>query len=473
MAKMIEYYDISRREALALGLSAGTAALAGCTDVLNGSDSIKNEDEQQKPGDRNEVTEPITEKYPEATTTVQQEFAEVVDEEYTNSSDYFRSFLSDPELEEGFKDEQLSILEDAPERWRKSILRTEALDQDDWTRNGRNHIDPEGNPGPDYENPFTLRTAPDSFLEGYFNSTGQVYDPRTGEYLGFQPEETFGVHEPSGLRHYGDKVGLEGDRNGNGSIAEFLEGVQREDLNPDEMHTVMSYNWMDDKPEEGAFDEMESIMEEKVPQDIFRDVMENTPNRSNLEEVPATVNFHTIDLGQVTPEPRTDYEEQKEIYNKNMPEELRGPTTYTLYVNDLRPGVGGHRFKPYTEEDDLFTPIGKAAVAIPSSGSNEGADERDARLTFQELYWHGVATHPNNNISLIEDNELAPPQVEPPNGTPTLTTNTLDESDFLPSEWRHVLRGMNTRFRMFYQTPFHKNRKSHLSPEKNLFDPRN
>jgi len=352
---MTEDYNISRREALAGALSAGTTALAGCTDILEGSSSSKDNDEQPKPGDPDEVTEPITERYPQATSAVQQDFARVVDEEYSESSDYFRSFLSDSELEEGFKDEQLGILlEKAPDRWQKSILETEALDQDDWTRNGRNHIDPEGNPGPDYENPFTLSTAPDSFLEGYFNSTGHVYDPRTGEYLGFQPEETYGEHEPSGLKHYGDKVGLKGDRNGNGSIAEFLKGVEREDLDPNQMHTVMAYNWMDNKPDEEAFEEMNEIMEEKVPEDVFQDVMENTPNRSNLEEVPAEVNMYTIDLGQVPGGFSTGGREARQIYDRNMPEELRGPVPYTLYVNDMPGSVRGVSFDQVCQKKANF-----------------------------------------------------------------------------------------------------------------------
>jgi hypothetical protein len=469
---MIEHQDqhFSRRKLLGL-LGIGAAGLAGCTDAVEEIKPGDNGEKDHDSEDHGEVTEPITERYPEATSTVQQDFARVVDEEYPESSDYFRSFLSDAELEEDFKDEQLSILlEKAPERWRKSILVTEALDQDDWTRNGRNHINPEGNPGPDYENPFTLSTAPDSFLEGYFNSTGHVYDPRTGEYLGFQPEETYGVHEPSGLKHYGDKVGLKGDRNGNGSIAEFLEGVEREDLNPDQMHTMMAYNWMDYKPEEEAFEEMNEIMEEKVPEDVFRDVMENTPNRSNLEEVPAKVNMYTIDLGQVPYDFRTDGEEAHEIYDRNMPEELRGPVPHTLYVNDLPSNAGGLPTGTYIPPDSQVSPIGHAASAIPHTGSNEEAHHHNARLTFQELYWHRVGTHPNHDIKFVEDRELDPPQVEPPNGTPTLTTDSLEKLDFLPSEWRHVIRGMNTRFRPFYQTPFHKNRIHNPVNDEDLFD---
>lgn len=472
---MVEHQDqhLPRRKLLGL-LGIGAAGLAGCTDAVEEVKPGDNEEKEPDSEDDGEVTEPITERYPEATSTVQQDFARVVDEEYSESSDYFRSFLSDSELEEGFKDEQLGILlEKAPDRWRKSVLETEALDQDDWTRNGRNHIDPEGNPGPNYENPFSLSTAPDSFLEGYFNSTGQVYDPRTGEYQGFQPEETYGVHEPSGLKHYGDKVGLKGDRNGNGSIAEFLEEVEREDLDPNQMHTVMAYNWMDNKPDEEAFEEMNEIMEKKVPEDVFQDVMENTPNRSNLEEVPAEVNMYTIDLGQVPGGFSTGSREARQIYDRNMPEELRGPVPYTLYVDDISSNARGVPFEPNVPEEGQIWGIGHAALAMPYLGSNEEADHLNARLTFQELYWHGVGTHPDHDIDLIEDGKLDPPQLSPPIGTPTLTTKNLDESDFLPSEWRHVIRGMNTRFRTFYQTPFHKDRNHHYDDEKNLFDPKN
>ena len=93
-----------------------------------------------------------------------------------------------------------------------------------------------------------------------------------------------------------------------------------------------------------------------------------------------------------------------------------------------------------------------------------------AKGTFQELYWHGVGTHPDHDIKFVEEGELDPPQVEPPNGTPTLTTDSLEKLDFLPSEWRHVIRGMNTRFRPFYQTPFHKNRIHNPVNDEDLFD---
>jgi hypothetical protein len=156
-----------------------------------------------------------------------------------------------------------------------------------------------------------------------------------------------------------------------------------------------------------------------------------------------------------------------------MPEELRGPVPYTLYVNDMPGSVRGVSFEPSVPEEGQFYDIGHAALADPNTGSNEEADHFNARLTFQELYWHRVGTHPNHDIDLIEDGKLDPPQVEPPNGTPTLTTNSPDKSDFLPSEWRHVIRGMNTRFRTFYQTPFHKDRNHHYDNEKNLFDPKN
>jgi hypothetical protein len=403
--------------------------------------------------------EPLEERYPEATTDIQLEYAEVVDENYAEHSDYYREFISDEELDEDFIDAQLELLmEEASDQWQEDILVTRALDQDDWTRNGRAHVKPDGSEGPAYDNPFTLRSAPDAFVLGYFNSTGNVYDPRTGEYLGFQPDETFGEGPDGDLVHYGDKVGLKGDRNGNGSIAEFLDGVEPEDLDPNEMHTVMAYN----RPEEGepgdeTFEMMEDMMEEDVPPEVFREVMENTPNRTNTENIPPRVNMHTIDLGTVEIDQTYNPGEEwaQVIYQENMPRELRGPVNYTLYVPDIEGNIGGTVLDFADRPDHPFHDIGNAGIVEPFSNiagvsPSAGTWHYTAGTSFQETYWHGVGGHMNSEAN---------PR-EPPEGTPTLTTDWYEGKPlrFLDREWRDVLTGMNVRNRFYYRTPFHRER---------------
>jgi hypothetical protein len=441
---------------------AGIAGVAGCleTDLDEESDSaeetefLPNSTTSSDSSDTEigDEPEPLEERYPEATTDIQFEYAEVVDENYAEHADYYRDFISDEELDEDFIDAQLELLmEEASDQWQEDILVTRALDQDDWTRNGRHHIDPDGSEGPAYDNPFTLRSAPDAFVLGYFNSTGHVFNPRTGEYRGFQPDETFGEGPDGDLQHYGDKVGLKGDRNGNGSIAEFLDGVEPEDLDPNEMHTVMAYNRPEEaEPGDETFEMMEDMMEEDVPPEVFREVMENTPNRTNTENIPPRVNMHTIDLGEAGPtEGQVSSEEARQIYEENMPRELRGPVNYTIYVPDIEDGPGAGYTLPLVEDTEMVGEYsGHGAIVIPYDRHPD--PEWAAMGTFQELYWHGVATHPFNDIP--DD------QHEPPNGTPTLTTNVPTTLDFLDREWREVLRGMNVRHRFYYQTPFHRER---------------
>jgi hypothetical protein len=133
-----------------------------------------------------------------------------------------------------------------------------------------------------------------------------------------------------------------------------------------------------------------------------------------------------------------------EIHQENMPRELRGPVNYTLYVPDIEEGIGGIRLGFADSPDQPLHNIGNGGIVEPYS--NRFA----AIASFQETYWHGVATHPDNDIE----------NHEPAEGTPTLTTDGYEGRPlrFLDREWRDVLTGMNVNNRHFYQTPFHRER---------------
>jgi len=422
----------SRRKILKTGGTALALGLAGCSDLGESKPTTTTPD-------------PLKQKYPEADTPTQLEAAKHVEENYPDHSETFNSFISDPELDTAFTDEQLSLWMTGNSRWQEAILALEdGLFQDDWTRNGRPHLLPDGSEGPAYNKPFTLTSAFDAWMTGYYNSTGKEYDVRTGNHIGFQPEQTFGPH--GNLQDFGDKAGLKGDMNGNGSVAEHIEGIEPEDLDPQEMHTVMAYNWMKEAPEgvndhhEGnhkptdkAFNMMKNMLENKVPEPVFREVMENN-GRPGDQNIPAKVNFHTINLGPIPFDDSTHPgPEATSHYRENMPKELRGPATYAVYIHYLERAAGLGIVTESDDKPDEYPDIGNAGAV-----SYAPLPKSVASTTSEETYWHGVARG-----------------VTEPNNKSTLTSEVgSSELDFLDKEWKKVIRGMNPQSRShnYYRT---------------------
>ncbi|MFB6295095.1 MAG: hypothetical protein ABEI97_05010, partial [Candidatus Nanohaloarchaea archaeon] len=158
---------------------------------------------------------------------VRQHAVAYAEEHYPEYRNHVVEFIKDEQLDDRFIDEQLRLWLQAPDAvWRGGqqyfdypgrILANGLLYANDWNMNGEPHLLPDGTRGPDYEHAFTPDEG-DAFVRRFYNASGQVHDVRTGEYLGFQPDN-------------GDKVGKLGDREGNGTIAAYLDGnVAPEDL---------------------------------------------------------------------------------------------------------------------------------------------------------------------------------------------------------------------------------------------------
>lgn len=277
------------------------------------------------------------------------------------------------------------------------------LYKDDFTGNGVHHLEPDGTPGPAYEDPFTLLTE-DAFPHRFYNPTGKVHNVQTGEHIGFQPGK-------------GDKVGKLGDKNGEGTIADYIEGVEPTEL----VDNTITVTWVDTSgPAEDVdemFENLNTFFQENPPDDI-------------------TIDFYGIngvqrDKSETPPDYLEDGNHAVEFYESNVPELLKGPVNYMLLA-DKKPGKN-------------------SALATSPSPGGFGDDAysnllKKTFITLHELYWHGLTSKPHLN----EGNEET--LASPPYGY-----ETLEDLDYLESEWNTILESMNLENREFYESPLNWN----------------
>lgn len=379
-----------RRQFLAVIGSVGTGMIAGCAGGYFGN---------QDTGELTPTDEP----------GVGQRALAYAEEHYPEYRDRLVEFLKDEKLDDRFIDEQTGLWVSAPDSvWRgerqyfdypRRILANGLLYANDWNMNGVPHLLPDGTPGPDFEDPFTPVDG-DAFVRRFYNVSGQVHDVRTGEYLGFQPES-------------GDTVGKLGDREGEGSIAAYLDG----DVTPKDLTgRMITVTWTDTARSPAviyeAFDIIRQYFAEDPPGDTRIDFYGiNGVTRQGVEPPPSTV---------------ADGNEAITYYEQNVPDELKGPVNYMIFVE---------------EENDRIT--GSALDSSPSPGGigNHAGDDPDtvspplsaAYLTLHELYWHGLTGMPH--ISAGEDD-----------GPYTAD----DPEDFTATHWEHILDAMNAQNRAYY-----------------------
>ncbi|MCJ7479054.1 MAG: hypothetical protein MUP63_02640, partial [Candidatus Nanohaloarchaeota archaeon QJJ-7] len=327
--------------------------------------------------------------------SIRERAMEHAEHKYPDQSYRVAEFIEDDRVDDRFIDEQLKIWLSAPdsvERGRHTILDYPAqilkhglLYANDWNMNGEPHLMPEGRPGPDYDNPFELNPDKDAFMPRFYNHSKQVHDITTGEYLGFQPEE-------------GDKVGKMGDRDGNGSIAEYLDGnVEPEDLTGSRITVTWTDTAEDPEKVDGSFDILEDFFREKPPDDHSIDFYGiNGVKRDGVE------------ITSLKP----DAHQMIEYYESNVPEELKGPVNYMILIRHF---------------DGL--PVALATSPSPGGmGFSDNPTFNIAYLTLHELYWHGLTGKPHPGERPEDTLASYPPSPESP-----------DELDFLDKEWERVM----------------------------------
>lgn len=391
---------ISRRKFLGTAGTAIAAALGYGTDIdgdgVNNGREILQKTDPLEPDSNNDGVDDSGEVIGEHSEIVQQAYEHAKSELYWRAKDKIVEFANDDDVNPNFIDEQLGIWLEAPPEIQENVLKANGLYKNDFTCNGVHHLEPDGTPGPAYEDPFSILTQ-DAFTYGFFNSTGKVHDIATGEYLGFQPSE-------------GDKVGKLGDKNGRGTIANYLEG----DINPEDLTGQrITVTWMDTSGPtdlvDQSFNQLERFFEQKPPGDISIDFYGiNGVERDGTKPPEDSL---------ITGNEAIDY------YEANVPEELKGPVNYMILVNEVEGAFNAINTSP--------SPGGMGPA---ESSGFEGA----VFYTLHELYWHGLTR--KGHINKGREKTLASPPY----------TNDIDGLNYLDSEWDLIFDSMEVGNREYY-----------------------
>jgi len=395
--------------------------------------------------------------YSIASTGVQEEAVEKAYTEYNEHFDNLEQFLEDDDLDEEFKDLQLDfwlnaeeyVKEEVARQWQEGIIRGLEEDggngfyMDDWTKNGIPHIIPTEDGWKTYQdaayseelpdkvlehfNPFELPGAPDKWMWNFYNSNGQIYNPGTQEFLGFQPNidgQKLMSEDSEEVEWMGDRVGLKGEKDyrpnqdettpGKGSITDHPRvEITPEELNPREMHTFMWLDFLGDtKPKPEFGEAMSLIFDEKIPEDIFNEIVG--------ENIPSRVNWHQLKHRQLPwneKNKKTTILEAMQHMEEAIPEPLKGPVNYTIFVA----GIEGEDASGYS----LGSQFGDGGIVVYSPLEVKTGN---ASRAFEEVYAHAVGEFTNSEA-----------------GAESLTSMNGGNKvfDLLDKEWRQLLHNIS------------------------------
>lgn len=358
-------------------------------------------------------------RYVGADSEIENQAAKYANDRYELHFENLETFINDTQVNQDFIDRQLRLWLDADPDWQEAIIthgkpqpNQNAFYMDDWTKDGREHLKPDGTPGPAHDTPFTPNYGvPDPVMTHWYNHSGTVWDVRTGEYLGFQPER-------------GDKVGKLGDKNGNGSIAHYLEGNPGPEDLTGHMTAYLWYDWMDGNE---PTDKVKQVMK-----DVFKKAPVNNPDGSQ------DIDLRFIEGVKLETKRRTTYEEGIEYYWENVPRELRtpeGPANIKRdgpvdYIGFVRNAVSGESAVAGIE----FVQVGNGSLVSDVSGTNAVHDweTNTARIALHEYAGHGLGGLGHHD----KDGVM---------GTGGTTVGFLDD------EWPKIIEGLNILNRHYYK----------------------
>ncbi|MFB6295094.1 MAG: hypothetical protein ABEI97_05005 [Candidatus Nanohaloarchaea archaeon] len=174
----------------------------------------------------------------------------------------------------------------------------------------------------------------------------------------------------------------------------------------------------------GAFDVLEQFFAEEPPVDggiAFYGI--NGVTRDGVEAPPAGLSG----------------EEAIEYYERNVPDELKGPVNYMMFVTD-NPGYP-------TALETSPSPGGKAGSAARIDGDAEDRHRYLAFFTLHELYWHGLTDRPHINQG-NPDTISSPPYTGEDGDSNVPVSET--ELEFLDEEWSIIFDAMDAQNREYF-----------------------
>ena len=291
-----------------------------------------------------------------------------------------------------FEERQLELAVDAPEKYQREILANGSLHLTDWDKDGGPQTLPNGSAGID-DTPFDPNRDGDAFVTWFYNEDGEVYADN-GTYVGFQPGQ-------------GDHVGELGDRNGDGTLAPYFNGTNP--LSTQRMDTVLWQDWIEGKDHSSKL----GPEGKELVQKVFSNAPVTNPDGTN------GVQIHFIDGQKIPHEPETKLEENP---MRTMPDELKGPVNYMIYVHSMERDAGGIGIG----REPTYGGIGAAPYDDP---------KWKAGLGIEEPYGHMIG----DLINAEEDEK-------------TLMAPGTYHLRLKQDEWRPILNGMSAVNRTYYSS---------------------